>query len=101
MTVFEVKGQLFEAGPSVCGEEAEAKVTTPDGKDVFVHAWRFEGCNGYTVKDESVYGRMNDADVPDEKNCIERYDELEATKDSAYHHVFEALNTVIQLIEGE
>ena len=101
MTVFEVNGQIFEAGPGVCGSEAEAKVSGPDGKDVFVHAWYFEGCYGYTVKKDSVYGKMNDDDTPDEKDCIERYDDLDKTKGSSYHKVFAVLNKVIRLMEGE
>lgn len=101
MTVFEVKGQIFEAGPGVCGSEAEAKVSGPDGKDVFVHAWYFEGCNGYTVKDESVYGRMNDDDTPDEKDCIEKYSEIDDAKNSKYYKVFTVLDQMLQLMEGD
>lgn len=99
MTVFEVKGQMFEMGPGVCGSEAEARVSGMDGKEVFVHAWYFEGCNGYTVKNESVYGRMNDDDPPDEKECIEKYDDIEATKGSKYRKVFVGLNKVLKMIE--
>lgn len=101
MTVFEIKGQMFEAGPGVCGSEAEAKVSGSDGKDLFVHAWYFEGCNGYTVKTESVYGKMNDDDTQDQKDCIEKYEELDETKGSKYRKVFVALDKILKLIEGD
>lgn len=100
MTVFELKGQIFEAGPGVCGSEAEAKVNIADGKDVFVYAWCFDGCYGFTVMNESVYGKINDNDVPDMENCIEQYDEFSDTADSGYHSIFAVLDEMLKLMEG-
>ena len=51
------------------------------------------------VKNESVYGRMNDDDPPDEKDCIEKYDDIEATKGSKYRKVFVGLDKVLKMIE--
>ena len=99
MTVFEVKGQLFEIGPGVCGSEAEAKVTGEDGKDVYVFAQCFEGCYDYSIRTESAYGKLNGTEEPG-GDVLEQYEELSETKGSKYHKVFATLDKVLKLIEG-
>ena len=99
MTVFEVKGQLFEIGPGVCGSEAEAKVTGEDGKDVYVFAQCFEGCYDYSVRTESAFGKQNETDAPGGE-VLEEYEELSETKGSKYHKVFGVLEKMLKLIEG-
>ena len=73
MTVFNLKGQIVEVGPGVCGSEAEAVVTDRDGRDVFVYTWRFDGCRSYTVSGTSAYGKMTTEEF-DEEKCEEYYD---------------------------
>ena len=94
MTVFEVKGQLNEIGPGVCGSEAEAKVAGPDGEEVFVYAQCFEDCYNFGVYGKSIYGTMDNGDA------IEQYDELGEAEKSEYHPVFAVLDRVLRLIEG-
>lgn len=100
MTVFDVKGRLNEIGPGVAGSEAEAQVTTPDGKDLFVYAGCFEECYTFAVSDQSIYETMGNGGSLDDVNCMELYEEMDDAKDSAYYKVFDVLNNVVQLIEG-
>jgi len=99
MMVFNVKGQMVEVGPGVVGVEAEAAVSNDCEKDVFVYAWSFDGCRGYSVSEKSNYGTMCD-DGFDEDNCIENYEELKGAEKSKYYAVFSALDNVLKLIEG-
>lgn len=99
MTVFELKGQIVEVGPGVCGSEAEATATGRDGRDVFIYTWRFDGCRSYTVSDKSVYGTMTTEEF-DEEKCAEHYEELEDAVHSKYYEVFKVLDQMVCLMEG-
>lgn len=97
MTVFNLKGQIVEVGPGVCGSEAEAVVTDRDGRDVFVYTWRFDGCRSYTVSGTSAYGKMTTEEF-DEEKCEEYYDELDEAAESKYYEVFKVLDQMITLM---
>ena len=100
MEVFELKGHVVEIGPGVSGSEAEAIVVSPDGKEVFVHADRFEWCCNYTVSEKGYYGVVDGISGLDDSDYIEQYEELSETEGSAYYQIFVALDNVLQLIEG-
>ena len=101
MYVYDMKGQMVDAGPGIAGPEAEATVSVDGGKDVYVHAWHFEGCCGYTVSEKSFFGHMNDEKPYNEEDCVESYDELGDAKKSAYYGVFKVLNQMMRLMEGD
>ena len=100
MMVSNVKGQIFEIGPGVCGTEVEATVNTDNGHDVFVYVNIFEGIYGLMVTKKSVYGTNGDLDSLDKEDYIERYNDITETKKSSYRKVFAVLDKVCKLIEG-
>lgn len=100
MTVFSVKGQIFEVGPGVSGSEAEAIVSGKGGKDVFVNVSRFEDCYNFGVYNRSVYGEENVDYASDEACIIERYEELDGAKKSAYYKAFKLLKNTVDLLES-
>lgn len=100
MTVFSVKGRIFEVGPGVCGSEAEATVSGQDGKDVFVNVSRFEGCYNFGVYNRSVYGEENVDYASDEACIIEQYKELTSAKKSAYYKALKLLKDTVDLLES-
>lgn len=100
MMVFEIKGRIFEVGPGVSGSEAEATVSGPDGKDVFVAASHFEGCYNFGVYNRTVYGDEN-TDYANEEACIiEQYDELDAAKKSSYYKLLVLLKDNVDMLES-
>ena len=100
MKVIEMKGQKVELGPGVHGYEAEATVTGPDGKNVFVHGESFDDSFNLTVTEESLYGTVAEGDDLDRVDCLERYSGVGDTTKSKYHKVFLVIDQMIQLMEG-
>lgn len=99
MTVFEIKGRVFEVGAGVSGSEAEATVSGQDGKDVFVAVSHFEGCYSFGVYNRSVYGDENVNYANDEACIIEQYDELDSADKSAYYKLLVLLKDNVDMLE--
>ena len=97
--VKEIRGKKTMAEPGVFGYDAEAAVSGPDGKEVYVCVNSFDSERQYMVSRTSVYDYMaGDGDEPD-MDFVEEYETFEDTKESAYRGVFELLDCIVTAME--
>ena len=98
MGIIEIRAKKIFAGPGTGAWLAEALVKDKKGEERYAAVHYYDG-EEYTVSRESVYDFLAGGGEEPASGFLEEYDDADDAEESDFAEVFEALRTVIEMLE--